>query len=59
MTPSRPQQIILPQAPAPPPVFGQNPTGTKPGNKTQSATFLGSAALPSQSNQGFKTLLGQ
>ncbi len=61
MTPSSPQQIALPQAPTappPPPIFGSSPIGQKPPQKSAQATFLGSASLPSQSNQGFKTLLG-
>lgn len=59
MTPKDTAQIIQPQAPAPAPVFGNDPTGTKPQPKGSASTFIGSAALPSQANGGWKTLLGQ
>jgi len=59
MTPSAPQQIIMPAAPPPAPVFANAPEGHKPGAKSSATTFIGSAALPSQANAGWKSLLGQ
>lgn len=50
---------IPPQAPAPPPVFGQTTAAKKPQRKSQSPTFLGSEMTPSSSNVSNKTLLGQ
>jgi len=48
MTPSEPAQALpqLPNAPAPPPVFGQAPVGKKPGVKNQTPSFLNAATLP-------------
>ena len=58
MTPDQPKQVETPAAPKAPPIFGEDPIGKKPGAKNTAPTFLGSSATPSQSNQGFKTLLG-
>lgn len=49
----------VPQAPAPPPLLGQNKPGTKPQARSQQATFLGTGDLPTASQRGAKTLLGQ
>jgi len=63
MKPSAPQYIpppAVPQAPPPPPpVLAATPAPKKSGVKTQSATFLGSGAVPEQGQRGQKTLLGQ
>ncbi len=47
------------QPEAPPPVM--NPQGSKPGQKKQTSSFLGAAAVPQQQSGGQtgKTLLGQ
>jgi hypothetical protein len=60
MTPETPQQT-LPQigtSPTPPPVFASDPQGRKPKAKSTTATFLGSAAMPTQQQAPQKTLLG-
>lgn len=61
MTPSVNQIPVptLPQAPAPPPVFGSDPTTQKPSRKTPTASYLNSSALPSPSQVGQKKLVGQ
>ena len=60
-SPSQVAPPALPPAPPPAPVFGNSPVGSKPQARSTQTTFIGSAALPppSQSNAGFKTLLGQ
>lgn len=60
MTPEKPQQTLsMPNAPTPPPVFANNPTGQKPKQKSVTPTYLGTGTLPTQSNQGSKQLTGQ
>jgi hypothetical protein len=57
--PSQPALPATPAAPAPPPIFASSPTGSKPGRKSPTPSFLNSAALPSQPAQGTgKTLVG-
>lgn len=59
-TPDPPPAVPAPpNAPAPPPIFGQNPTGSKPGKKSQNPTFLGAGDTPTAGQLGSKTLLGQ
>lgn len=61
MTPSSAQLPLpaMPTLPGMPAPFGMSPSGgSKPQAKGPQATFLGSASLPSQSNLGYKTLLG-
>lgn len=57
MTPSSPQLPQLPQAPAAAPVFGMNPQGRKPGQKSTIPSFLGTQALPSQGSSAPKALV--
>lgn len=59
--PSTPQMVlpVLPQAPNTPAPFSSSPQGQKPRQQSQTASFLGTNALPSQANAGWKTLLGQ
>lgn len=60
MTPDKPQQALTtPNAPTPPPVFGQDPMGKKPKQKSTTPTFLGSGTMPQQGETGGKTLVGQ
>lgn len=60
MTPDKPQQAITsPNAPAPPPVFAQDPMGKKPKQKSTTPTFLGTGSVPQASDMGTKTLIGQ
>lgn len=49
----------LPQAPAAPPVMGQQPQGQKPGRKSSAPSFLNAAMSPSKANVGTKQLVGQ
>lgn len=57
--PQAPSPVILPSAPAAPPVFGQSATpGQKPQPKSSQSTFLGSGLFANPSNTGQKTLLG-
>jgi hypothetical protein len=59
-SPAQPAQPALPAAPPPPPVFAQSPTGSKPGKKSATPSFLNSSALPSPSaSGGGKELIGQ
>jgi hypothetical protein len=48
----------LPAAPPPPPVFGQNPQGQKPGKKSATPTFLGTQAVPDSTSSQGKQLVG-
>lgn len=57
-TPPTPAPVILPQAPAAPPVFGQSTVGQKPKPKSSQSTFLGADLFANPSNTGQKTLLG-
>lgn len=52
---------VLPQAPAAPPMFGQQTTpGSKPGKKpSQPTSILSSMMAPGFGSGGQKTLLGQ
>lgn len=50
---------VAPDAPAPPPVFGQNPTSSKPAKKSMTPSFLGQQDTPRPQQLGTKTLLGQ
>lgn len=61
MTPDSQQQALpkLPDNNMSAPVFGQSPTGKKPKQKSQVATYLGPEASPSVANAGYKTLIGQ
>lgn len=60
MTPDQPSQVMMPgNQPSPPPVFASNPQGQKPKQKSGTPTMIGSAMVPSPSNSGGKTLLGQ
>lgn len=60
MTPDSPQQALpqIGQSPTPPPVFASDPMGRKPKQKSQTATFLGTGATPTQQQAPTKTLLG-
>jgi hypothetical protein len=62
MSPSAPPAAATPVTPTPPPPV-LAPQGSKPGQKPQTKTFLGTADVanaPTQSgNQTGKTLLGQ
>ena len=49
----------IPDAPPPPPMFGERQAGKKQRPKSQQPTFLGSEAIPQASQLGSKTLLGQ
>lgn len=57
---STPAAPVLPQEPAPPPMFGgqQQQAGKKPQAKASQPTFLGSLGA-NPTNTGQKTLLGQ
>lgn len=57
--PAQPALPQLPNAPPPPPVFASSPTGTKPGKKPQTTSFLNSSALPAPGTTGQKQLVGQ
>ena len=59
MTPAQPQQVQLPYAPTPPPVFASDPIGKRPGAKGMNTTFLGAAASPGAGPSPGKSLLGQ
>lgn len=60
MTPEKPQQALsMPNAPTPPPVFANDPTGKKPKQKSMTPTYLGTGTTPDQTNMGGKTLIGQ
>lgn len=65
MTPSQPSQPVpqlpsLPQAAQSPPVFGQAmQPNQKPGQKSATPSFLGSATIASPGNLGGKKLVGQ
>jgi len=48
----------IPDAPPPPPVFGEI-QGKRPQRKSQTASFLGSTATPTSGSLGQSTLLGQ
>ncbi len=58
-TPPTPPAPVLPNAPAPPPMFG-SPTspGQKPQAKSSQPTFLGKGLFASPADSGQKTLLG-
>ncbi len=60
MTPDSPQQALpqLPNAPPPPPIFGQAPLGKKPGQKSSTPSFLGTQALPAQGSSAPAALQG-
>ena len=60
MTPDQPQQALpqLPNAPPPPPVFGQAPLGKKPGVKNQTPSFLGAQMLPAKGSSAPAALTG-
>lgn len=53
-----PPQPMVPVAPIAPPMFGQGPQGKKPGQKSLTPSFLGSAMTPQAGQLGQKTLLG-
>ena len=58
-TPS-PSPVLLPQAPAAPPMFGAQPgPGQKPAAKASQPTFIGSAIFPGTNSGSPKTLIGQ
>ena len=59
MKPDTPQQVQMPNAPTPPPVFASDPLGRKPKTKSQQTTFLGSAMVPTAAQTPGKSLLGQ
>ena len=57
---SPPEMPAMPPAPPPPPVFGdQTKPNKKPQMKSMQPTFLGTGSVPTQSQLGTKTLLGQ
>lgn len=56
-SPPSPAPVVLPQQPAPPPMFGQQTPGQKPQTKPSQPTFLGGLAAGS-ANLGYRTLLG-
>lgn len=61
MTP-KVQQIpvpTLPNAPPPPPVIQNQPTGQKPGAKPGTSYLNAATSVPSKANIGKKTLIGQ
>ena len=56
----QPAAPVLPQSPAPPPMFGsQFGPGQKPQAKASQPTFLGAQLTANPSNTGQKTLLGE
>jgi hypothetical protein len=58
--PEQPALPQMPNAPPPPPVFAQSPTGAKPSKKSATPSFLNSSALPSPSaTGGGKQLVGE
>ena len=57
--PAPPPLPVVPQAPNPPMMFGQNqPQGQKPGRTPMTPTFLGTMLTPMPSQSGMKTLMG-
>lgn len=54
-----PAPVILPGAPAAPPMLGSPTQGSKPQAKASQPTFLGSNLVPQAGQTGQKTLLGQ
>lgn len=58
--PPQPSLPTTPSTPMQPPMFGeQSPAGKKPKAKSQQTSFLGSETVPSASQLGQKTLLGE
>lgn len=57
--PAQPAPVILPQAPAAPPVLGQTTPGQKPQAKPSQPTFLGAGLFSNPTNTGQKSLIGQ
>ena len=53
-----PPQPQIPNAPPPPPMYGERQAGKKQRPKGQQTTFLGADAVPDMSQVGNKTLLG-
>lgn len=54
-----PSPVVAPDAPAPPPLLGQQPNRQKPGKRSMQPTFLGQSSSPSAGASQPKTLLGQ
>ncbi len=57
-SPPTPAPVVLPAAPAQPPMFGSPTQGQKPQRKASQPTFLGAQDTAGAGQTGQKTLLG-